>query len=268
MNEGIETLLNRIREEADDHLIEPFLDALFDSTLAVPIRTSFSELTRGVVYPNEFLSVLAVKASDEKITIPLFTRAELTLAWCGATLECRMMTWSSLLALVPDSWWICLNPGQEVEKEFSPWEIELFKKGRESLPEIAEELRESLRDEDANALETFSASPLPGNLFREEVDIIKKVARSFAGIESIALLLQSNSETQSEKSSSHTTLLVRLGSATLSPSEAAFTCQACSLEIQRKLIGRPVTVRCFPSSYEGVDLAHGLFKDARQERII
>lgn len=123
--------------------IRDFYNEVSRGDLVVPERSADPRLTAGVEYPNPFLTVLGVKV-EARVLVPIFTRPELISQWCGMTLPYRSMSLGFLAKLIPPDWWACLNPGQEVEKEFSPWELERLQSGHieEILSDIAENSEE------------------------------------------------------------------------------------------------------------------------------
>ena len=116
-----------------------FFESLLTFPLFVPERYQAQPLSNAPSYPNDFVSILGVQDRD-RAAVPAFTRKEHVLEWCGAELECKQLTGEELFALVPQGWWLVLNPGRDVEKEFSPWEIAELRNGTEGIAAVLEEI--------------------------------------------------------------------------------------------------------------------------------
>ena len=59
--------------------------------------------------------------------------------WCGKKLSYKEFRDSLLFKAIPEKWWGYLNPGTDLEREISPWEVERLASGRSSIPELLEE---------------------------------------------------------------------------------------------------------------------------------
>lgn len=137
---NITTLLQRAAE-GDESAASLFF-ALFPQVIwHAPGRGNLEE-PGGVEYPNDFYGFLAVKTAECTI-IPVFSELRFAEEWAGRPLQCREVTGRHLLETLPEEWWIGVNPGQEIEKELSPWEITLIKKEHpEAIKELVRELFE------------------------------------------------------------------------------------------------------------------------------
>ncbi|MFM1847376.1 MAG: SseB protein N-terminal domain [Pseudomonadota bacterium] len=124
--------------EGDGRAARLFFERLLESKFFVPERHQDRVLSDSPVYPNDLLNVLGIKAPG-RVIVPVFTRSELIEAWCGVSLRHRTIGFPELLKILPDEWWVCLNPGAEVEKEISPWELGLLKGGTGVIDELIEE---------------------------------------------------------------------------------------------------------------------------------
>jgi hypothetical protein len=118
---------------------ERFYRELLKTELLIPSREQMFPLTHQPPYPNELISFLGIQAGDRAM-VPAFTRESLVQEWTGHEFTLRRMTLERLLAALPDSWWVVINPGSLAEKELSPWELALLKSGEEAIPEILSEL--------------------------------------------------------------------------------------------------------------------------------
>lgn len=93
-----------------------------------------------VEYPNDLYGFLAVK-TDEYTIIPVFSDQRFAEDWAGRPIQCREVTGRHILETLPEGWWVGVNPGQEIEKELSPWEIILIQKEHpEAIKELVREL--------------------------------------------------------------------------------------------------------------------------------
>lgn len=88
----------------------------------------------------ESLGYLQVDLEGRKL-IPVFSELEFLNSWSTKTeLNFVQKEFSKMLwGLNPDSW-LHLNPGQNVGKEFSPWEVEILRGGEEGIEELVNEL--------------------------------------------------------------------------------------------------------------------------------
>jgi hypothetical protein len=113
-----------------------FYEGLFEGPLyAVPRH----QLPDSVDYPNDLVHLLGLKSGD-RVIVPAFTDPTLATSWGGHAIVTKEMIPSLLFQAVPDGWWLCINPGAEVEKEFSPWELDLLRRGPASIPELIDDL--------------------------------------------------------------------------------------------------------------------------------
>ncbi|MCB0335640.1 MAG: hypothetical protein KDD62_05020, partial [Bdellovibrionales bacterium] len=70
------------------------------------------------------------------VVVPCFSRPEMIEAWCGLPLSYSTLDGITVAKRIPENWWVVVNPGQEIEKELSPWEIEKLSQGSEAIPEL------------------------------------------------------------------------------------------------------------------------------------
>ena len=124
--------------EGDGRAARIFFERLLEGRFFVPERHQERALSDAPPYPNDLLNILGIKAPG-RVIVPIFTRSELIESWCGVALHHRTLGFGDLLAIIPDGWWVCLNPGAEVEKELSPWELGLLKSGAQVIDELIEE---------------------------------------------------------------------------------------------------------------------------------
>ena len=126
------------------------------------------------------MTLLGVQAND-RVVIPIFSSAELVREWCGVELSTRQVSFDALVASTPKDWWWGLNLGSGVEKEFSPWEIDLLRGGAQNFPAIINE-----------ALEDSIAIPVNLGPFEEHenrglVEALKQLGTSDSRIQRITV---------------------------------------------------------------------------------
>ncbi|MCB0317184.1 MAG: SseB family protein [Bdellovibrionales bacterium] len=160
-----------------------FFQEFLGYNLLVPLRHQKLKLSNSPDYPNDFISVLGVKEKETSF-VPVFSNAEYIFEWCGQNLEFKELSGKQIIDIVPENWWLVLNPGREFEKEFSPWEIEKLKQGSENIPEIIEDI---FSDEDDLEFEILPVDSI-------EVEELKKQLISFSkkekSIEQIACVIE------------------------------------------------------------------------------
>ena len=144
-NSNLEEVLLQAIEESFNGSIEAaqiFFERLFESTLVVPDRYQPQPLSNQPTYPNEFIHILGLQDSEDqdKVVVPVFTSKELINEWCGNELQHKEFSCEKLATTIPEGWWMILNPGQEIAKEFSPWELEQLRGGTERIPVLLSEL--------------------------------------------------------------------------------------------------------------------------------
>lgn len=113
--------------------IATFYRTLLQSQVFLPPSTSFET-------ENEQNHDFLVIQSKTRFCIPIFTTQESVAAWSGNDLAVITKDFKALLWLIPDQCSLHLNPGQDIGKEFSFWEIEQLRKGEQAIDEIIEEL--------------------------------------------------------------------------------------------------------------------------------
>ncbi|MBX7144888.1 MAG: hypothetical protein K1X79_10590 [Oligoflexia bacterium] len=119
--------------------LERFFIEFLSHKFTVPLRHQKEQLSYTPSYPNDLVSVLGVQ-DKERVIVPSFSQPQFLDEWIGIALESRSYTGEALLKLIPDGWWLCINPGQEIEKELSPWEISRLKAGILNDPDTMAEL--------------------------------------------------------------------------------------------------------------------------------
>ena len=144
----VNAALERALEEALDgetRAQRGFFELLLGSSVVVPERNQPRPLSDAPQYPNDLLNILGVQHVD-RVVVPVFTEADIIERWCGNQLRYRRLRFGDVLATIPDDWWICVNPGGDVEKELSPWELGVLRGGVEGIDEILEDLTADILD--------------------------------------------------------------------------------------------------------------------------
>lgn len=126
----------------DEKELVNFFAALLNGPLYVPERFQPVPLTHMPQYPNDFINLLGIQQED-RVLIPAFSNPAYIEEWCGQVLNFKEYEGRRLLESVPSEWWLCINPGQEIEKDISPWEIDKLRGGSDYIKEIISELDES-----------------------------------------------------------------------------------------------------------------------------
>lgn len=124
--------------------ITNFYEELLRATLFVPERYQAHPLSDAPRYPNEFVNILGVQ-DKSRVVVPCFCAPEQVQDWCGQPLSTKALSLDQVLALIPEGWWLVLNPGAEVCKEFTPWELQLLRGGVVELPALVAEFRDGDR---------------------------------------------------------------------------------------------------------------------------
>lgn len=116
-----------------------FLRQFQNAKIAVPERNQSPAFRDLPPYPSRPLEILAVR-DDQHVTVPVFTHESLIEPWAGRILSFRHFKVGDLVSLLPEDWWLTLNPGDEIRKDFTPWELQRLLGTDEDLLEIATEL--------------------------------------------------------------------------------------------------------------------------------
>lgn len=185
------------------------LRGILDGPLYVPNRRQSSELTFKPKYPNELVSIMGVD-DRERVVTPVFSRPAFIVEWCGQQLAYSRHTFQSLASVLPAGWWLTINPGQDIEKEISPWEIEKLREGERAIPEVIDELsRETSIDQ---SIEIRS----PDGRYKELQSALSDAARANPKIISLYLAVESS---QTIEQKERETLLVGIECSALNQNE-------------------------------------------------
>ncbi len=138
--------------------IREFLKVFLESTLLVPEKHQPQPLRITAQYPDRPFNFLAIEDSGQT-RIPVFSSDELVSNWSTLPLKIRSVQAKVLLDLMPEDWWITLNPADQNSKDFSPWEIDRLRGG-----EIDEIISEILSEHGIQALQvrSFDSNEITG----------------------------------------------------------------------------------------------------------
>jgi hypothetical protein len=145
--------------EGDRSATRRFFQGFAKTVFFVPDREQAQPLSDAPSYPSPFTTVLGIR-DGERSVVPFFTRGEFIEEWCGAKLTFRELPGARLLETIPEGWWGALNPGQEVQKEFSPWELSTMKGGESTIDELVAELEVGTESEPVS-VKPLSPESLP-----------------------------------------------------------------------------------------------------------
>ena len=163
--------------------IVAFFKAFLEGPIYVPDRVQAHPLTDAPEYPSPFTSILGVR-DKERTIVPAFTRSELLSAWSENPLTFRKFKGFDLLEVIPAGWWLCINPGSDIDKELSPWELETLKAGESGIEQVAEELTARQNNE------VLQIRPLKENEYSSLAKGLIEYAERETQIEEISLLVE------------------------------------------------------------------------------
>lgn len=169
-----------------------FYEALFEGPLYVPDRHQRLPLSDAPQYPNDLVHILGVQAPD-RVVVPVFTNSAYVTSWCGAELEVKSFKGQQLFRTVPEDWWIVLNPGQDVEKEISPWEIGVLRPGPEGIDEVLDDLfaRE--------VIDPLTVAPVEADDYKALQSGLLEIAPKVEGLDKIFLLKEHGRDIDGEE---------------------------------------------------------------------
>lgn len=159
--------------EGDRNAARSFYLALMKIELVVPERFQEIELQNVATYPNDIINVLGLKVSEGPI-VPAFFEEEDVFQWCGKPLNVRKLSLNALMDILPENWSICIDPGHDVEKLLSPWELSELRGGEDAIAGIVDDLFSSQEFESLE-IEDVAESDYP-ELRGELMNISKDVS--------------------------------------------------------------------------------------------
>lgn len=184
-----------------------FYQALLTAEVIVPDRSNLESLKNSIAadYPRSSIPWFAIKGKvadpdqgvkdEERTIVPFFSSIANIAEWCGRELSHTQILFSSFLKSVPEDWWLCLNPGSNLEKEFSPWEVSLLKQGLEALPEIIADWQSLQESRSANV------QPLAEDQYPLVIKCLKDFGDAEKSVRAIAALLETSQTDEGESRS-------------------------------------------------------------------
>jgi hypothetical protein len=148
------TVLSKEAFEGIRSSCEEFLRQFLDTELIVPDRHQPNIQSTNPEPFSPFFPFFCYEFEGETF-IPCFEKEEQLTEWCSKPLTYRRSLGLRIIDLIPPNCWLVFNPGSEVEKPFSPWELSLLRLGSaEAITEVISELFDTPTEEllDANAL--------------------------------------------------------------------------------------------------------------------
>jgi hypothetical protein len=148
------TVLSKEAFEGNRSSCEQFLRQFLDTELIVPDRHQSNIQSTNPEPFSPFYPFFSYEFEGETF-IPCFEKEEQLTEWCSKPLTYRRSLGLRLIDLIPPNCWLVFNPGSEVEKPFSPWELSLLRLGSdEAIAEVISELFDTPTEEllDANVL--------------------------------------------------------------------------------------------------------------------
>lgn len=226
-----------------------FLELFLASNIFVPDRYQSSEIAGAPAYPNDLIWVMGLQDSD-RVIVPAFTDPSMIDVWAGGSLSFRSPTGQSLLDAIPEGWWLWLNPGFDVEKEFSPWEISELRRGPGSFDVVLSEIFPE------EIVEPLSVSPIPETEYQSLKEALKAFALAAPAVRKIFLLRE---EGKDFEGSIKTQLLIGIEADVLNSDEADSLREAAHSSVATHQIGAdPIRVMVGRDAKDGLYLS--LFK--------
>lgn len=131
--------------------IRLFLEELLSAKLYVPTREQDLPIKGAASPPTGVLDILGLEHKDIEgrsyVVVPCFLSKEGSTNWASREVKLRTMDLKSIAAVIPANWSIVLEPGGEVEKEITPWEISLLAADPPQIDEVVSELLSSQDDD-------------------------------------------------------------------------------------------------------------------------
>jgi hypothetical protein len=124
--EPLEVLLD-LAERGDVAAMRGFYELALETDVFIPLLPGLIQGGEGEDLLTEE-RLMIVEHADKKI-VPIFTKREYVSEWGADQENTAFKRIKALMRIVGDEIWLYLNPGQEVGKEFSPWELEKLREG-------------------------------------------------------------------------------------------------------------------------------------------
>ena len=183
----------------DREAIASFYLALLNGPLYSIKRQQAQPVSNSPKYPSDLFPFLAVQ-DQAKVVLPIFSRPQKIFEWSSQEFAWQETSAKQLFQLIPADWYICVNPGSDVEKELTPWEIQELNSGPESIAGLVEEIAS------AEDLSDASVSLVSENEYQELKQALKECAKGHPELLSMQLMR----ETQATQEPQDSTLILNI----------------------------------------------------------
>ena len=145
--------LTRALEAAADEIpgaLGDFFRILMKSSIYVPLKSEpKKEIPILGNLQTEDLGFMTVPGGEEEQILPIFSEESFVSTWAERELFFTDCEFRKLIWVLGEGTLLHLNPGQEIGKEFSRWEIDQLKRGEGAIDEIVADFQ---GDEDEGLL--------------------------------------------------------------------------------------------------------------------
>ncbi len=231
---------------------QKFFESFLQAQIIVLERFQATSLSNSPRYPDDFFNILAIQ-DGSRVVVPAFSDPGYIEEWSGQTFTYRRLAGEKLLNLLPESWVLDLNPGQEFGKEFSAWEISELKLGQQAIPALLEE----------NFSETDITPAHIQSVGDDEYSALKNKLTEFAEqheqILQLSLLKEYQSEAISSDAENHTRLLLGVWIAAQDDSEHDQLTSDLEALAKKALIGAE-PIRVHSGRADRQDIALSIFQ--------
>ncbi len=177
--------------EGQEEDVKAFFAALLECKLFIPSVTNAKATpTIGHTKNEEDTNYVFIDYEESRCT-PVFSSEENLREWAEKEIPFVEEEFSQFLWKMPHNTWAYLNPGQDVGKELSPWELELLKLGPDSFDELVHGVKETEQEdfEINEATEIINQAKAP----------LINILESYPTIEECFLLSLKEAESNSER---------------------------------------------------------------------
>lgn len=127
-----------------DNALREFYELLLGSSVFYVPKISRKQNSPSIIgqeHQDKYGFETIMESNNE--VLPIFTESKFIADWNdNPEVFTKEIEFNKLIWLIGNKLSLHLNPSQEVGKEISPWEIELLKQGKESIPELVSEQQE------------------------------------------------------------------------------------------------------------------------------
>jgi hypothetical protein len=232
--------------------VERFFRALLAGPLFVPERYQAQPLSDSPRYPNDFINILGIQDSD-RVIVPAFSDPALIEEWCGTPMSYKTCTGPEVAEMLPEEWWMIINPGSEIIRELTPWEVSRLKDGDAALDELLHEAYSDM------AAEPIRVRPLADGEFADSVAALTLYCKENESLLRLFLLVE---EGEASDGTEVSTLLIGAAlSDSIPGSEYSNVQSMLDSYVAPTLIGGQQK-KIFVGGDSGGNVMLGMFKDA------